>query len=327
MASLEEKKDLPSEKVNQEIEKEVLKIRKGELKISEISNSYPNAQEIIDSAIEFRPLFFAELRPEQRTEKNALIFLKHVLTTTQNKNEQEVSYFETLDNAPALKIHYISVADESVEYFDDDLQLPTQLKSKLSLALAIDNVSNLFNKLNLKLSDFSLIKLYYSIRTEITNIVKNEVLSYIKNNKLGYFKFEYACQEIEKSVLNNLIVVFKDFGLKVIKFNFEKISIPDQITNIIQNEYMNARSLSIRSQAEVQWATSSLEILKLKSEIIEKYKLPADTLSEMEKDKALERYIKKSKQLIDDNHWTLPFLRSGRICRNKQSYNKYFWDI
>ena len=97
MASLEEKKDLSPEKVNQEIEKEVLKIRKGELKISEISNSYPNAQEIIDSAIEFRPLFFAELRPEQRTEKNALIFLKHVLTTTQNKNEQEeFNYYESV---------------------------------------------------------------------------------------------------------------------------------------------------------------------------------------------------------------------------------------
>lgn len=300
MALIDEKKEPIIDKNAQEIEKEILKIRKGELKISDITKSYPNAQEIIDGAIDFKPSLFADLRPDQRTENNALLFVKHILTTTQNQNEKEVLYYQTIELEPALKIHYTSVADESIEYFDNDLELPTQLKSKLSLSLVIKDAMKLLSFLNLKLSDFSLVRLYNTVRLEITDVVKKELLNYIKNNKLGYFNFEFACNILGDSINNSLQKVFAQYGIEVIKFNFEKLSIPDKIVKIIQDEYMNARSLSIRSQAEIQWATSSLEILKLKSEILEKYNLPADTLSEMEKDKALERYIRKAKQLMNE---------------------------
>ncbi len=295
----EEKKDLALEKKNQEIEKEVLKIRNGEIKISDILADAPNAQEIVDKAIEAKPLFFRDTREDQRTDANAFVFVKHILTTTKVQNEKEVAYFETLNSSPALSIHYESVADESVEYFDKDLELPTQLKSKLSLSLVIADALRLLNALNFKLNDFSLARLYNVIRAEITRSVKAKILEYIQRERLGYFGFEFACATLSESVQAELALAFEKYGLQVIKFHFDKLSIPDQIIKIVQDEYMNARALSIRSKAELQWATSSLEILKLKSEIIDKHHLPADTLSEMEKDKALDRYLKKMEGKVE----------------------------
>lgn len=297
--AIEEKKDPAVEKKNQEIEKEILRIRNGEIKISDIAADAPNAQEIVDKAIDAKPLFFRDTREDQRTESNALVFVKHILTTTKVQNEKEVAYFETLNSSPALSIHYESIADESVEYFDKDLELPTQLKSKLTVTLSIDEALKLINSLNFKLNDFSTARIYNVIRAEITATVKNRILKYIKSEKLGYFDFEFARIALADSIKEDLSDAFAKYGFSVLKFNLEKLSIPDQIVKIVQDEYMNARALSIRSKAELQWATSSLEILKLKSEIIDKHHLPADTLSEMEKDKALDRYLKKVERKID----------------------------
>ena len=79
----------------------------------------------------------------------------------------------------------------------------------------------------------------------------------------------------------------------------QKISVSDQVDAMIREEYLNVRSLSTRAEAEARWAQASVEQLEKKCEIITKYQLPADTLTEMEKDKALERYLKKVNNVPD----------------------------
>lgn len=299
MALSDDRKDLIKEGKNPEIEKEIFKIRNGEIKISDISANAPHAQAIVDGAIASKPMFFADTRKDQRTENNALIFVKHVLTTSKNQNVKEVSYYETLDLHPALKLHYESVADESVEYFDKDLELPTQLKTKLTVSLVIHNALQLIDTLNFNLNFFSIVRLYSVIRTEITATVKSKILEYIQAEKLGYFDFEFSCIALSETIRTALEEKMAKYGIGISKFSLEKLSIPDQVSKFVQDEYMNARALSIRSVAEKIWANSSLEILERKSEIIEKYKLPGDTLSEMEKDKAMERYIKKVEHKLE----------------------------
>ncbi len=299
MALSDDRKDLTREGKNPEIEKEIFKIRNGEIRISDISANAPHAQEIVDGAIASKPMFFADTRKDQRTESNAMVFVKHVLTTSKNQNVKEVSYYETLDLYPALKLHYESIADESVEYFDKDLEMPTQLKTKLTISLVIHDALLLINSLNFNLNFFSIVRLYSVIRTEITATVKSKILEYIKTEKLGYFDFEFSCITLSETIRNALEDKLAKYGISISKFSLEKLSIPDQVSKFVQDEYMNARTLSIRSAAEKKWADSSLEILERKSEIIEKYKLPGDTLSEMEKDKAMERYIKKVEHKLE----------------------------
>jgi hypothetical protein len=82
-------------------------------------------------------------------------------------------------------------------------------------------------------------------------------------------------------------------------FHIKKIFISEAVLENVQNEYLNARILSTRAAAEIQWAEASLEILKKKSEILKEHQMPADTLTEMEKDKALERHLKKINNLME----------------------------
>ena len=238
-------------------------------------------------------MVFATLRPDQRKEADAVVFLKEKLKNSDFQGSGEKLYFETLNDEPAIRLNYVSNADEVIEYFDPDLKLPTWLKVKANMSFVVRDALCLLNKINVRLDGFNMKALYDGLRGTLTDIFRRAVLAYIGDNEAGYYHFDLLYGEISDTVRREIERVADAFGLRVLEFRVEKLLIAENIVDMIRTEYLNTRCLSTRAEAEIQWANSSLEILKRKSEILEQYKLPQDTLSEMEKDKALERHLKK----------------------------------
>lgn len=284
------------------IKREYLRIRKGEAKVREIPQDAAWERDVVKKLVRENPSVFSELRPDQRTESDAIVFLKDRLKQTDAQNAADKLYYETMDAAPALRLNYESNANEVIEYFDCDLQLPTWLKVKASISMTVSNALSLLKKVNVQLEKFNMKELYEVLRKKLTDILRKEILTYITQNEIGYFHFEISYTEISKAVETALTETCSEFGLDILEFRIEKLMISEKVVDMIQTEYLNTRSLSTRADAEIQWAKSSLEILEKKSEIMNRYGLSQDTLSEMEKDKALDRYLKKVNNQMAQKH-------------------------
>ncbi len=281
------------ESVDVIIEREFLRIRKREAKVSDVPSDEPWAEALISKLVQDNPAIFAELTPDQRREEDAVVFLKERLKQTDSQQSSEKLYYETMDDEPALRLNYTCNADEVIEYFDPDLKLPTWLKVKASGSLVIFDTLQLLKKINVQLSKFNMKELYEGLRGDLTDIFRRVIRGYIEEKQTGYYHFDLVYGELSELVRGEMVPLMDTYGLKISSFRIEKLIISETIVDMISNEYLNTRCLSTRADAEIQWANSSLEILKRKSEIIEQYHLPQDTLSEMEKDKALERHLKK----------------------------------
>lgn len=304
-----------------ELEAEYLRLRKYEKKISEVEDDSPEIKDIIFRLVEENPNYFEDMRVDQYTEETAKIFIKSRLRDTDIHEPQQRLYYETLDGSPAIRVDYKSNAAEVIEYFDPELQLPTWLTVKAQANFVLDDVLKLLGKIDLHVSKFNMKVLNDSIRTMLTNTFRAEILSVVEENKIGYFHFGVAQTAIGDVIREALEKSAEEFGLRLVEFNLEKLLIPEQITTMVQQEYLNARILSTKAEAETRWAEASVAILEKKAQVIDKYKLDTDVLSEMEKDKALERYLKKinntteEKELLKLPNSFVAEFENGKVAR------------
>ncbi len=284
----------PIIRTNEEIiADERLKIQKGDGKITEIPMEEEWATSLIHELVETDISYFEKLLPEQRTEEDALRYVKYSLSRTDAQKNDEKLYFETMDEKAAFHINYLSNDDEVLEYFDCELSLPTWLRIKATAIFAVENATKLLEKINVSLGKFSIQLVYGALRRNLTDIFRRELLKYIEEKEIGYFHFESSYHIFTDIVKSNLATACEEYGLTLCDFHLAKMTISETALENVQNEYLNARILSTRAEAEILWAEASLEILNKKSEILKAHQMPMDTLTEMEKDKALERHLKK----------------------------------
>ena len=272
---------------------ELLKIQKGESKITEIPMEEEWAKPLIHELVKTDVSYFEKLLPEQRTEEDALLYVKYSLSHTDAQKNDEKLYFETMDRKSAFHFDYLSNDDEVLEYFDCELSLPTWLRIKAAATFAVSNATKLLEKINVTLGQFSIQLVYAALRRNLTDIFRRELLKYIEEKEIGYFHFEPSYHIFTDIIKSNLDAICEEYGLALCDFHLMKMTISETALENIQNEYLNARILGTRAEAEILWAEASLEILKKKSEILQAHQMPMDTLTEMEKDKALERHLKK----------------------------------
>ena len=279
-------------------DEEYWKVREGRSEIRSYSLSNPEHAALLKRLLEEDIGRFAKLAPEQMTEEFAKPFVASRLQATDFTGTAKM-YFETLDEKSALHFVYASGGDEVIEYFDPDLELPTWLSVKFAVDVCIADAMKLIRGVNLAMNRFSMESVAAGVRTVMTETVRTETVRYLADSKKGYLHFGGCYDEIGAILSKKLADRLEPLGLSVLAFHMQKISVSEQVDAMIREEYLNVRALSTRAEAEARWAQTSVEQLEKKCEIITKYQLPADTLTEMEKDKALERYLKKVNNVTD----------------------------
>lgn len=203
-----------------------------------------------------------------------------------------IPYFllHTYDGDLGLMIHDVSAP---IDYFDHDLDIPTWLRVYADCRIVLDNVMLIMRTMNHQLSSFSMSSLSSFVRGIITATSANVILEYFDKKNVGYFHFSQSLSELSVLVKQELDRELEKCGISVYSYGIRKLEISDEVTSMLRKEYFSVRSQSIRAEAERRWADLSLRELEHKAEIISKYELPSDILTEMEKDKAMERYLKK----------------------------------
>lgn len=278
-----------SKDVNIKADRLYWSIRENKQNISELDFTDPDSTEVILRLLNDSIDYFIDLPPEARTEEFARKFAAGKLQATDAIGSEKM-LFPTYDGDLGLVIHDISAP---IDYFDHDLDIPTWLRVDADCRIVLDNILLIMRTMNHQLSSFSMSSLSGFVRGIITATTANAVLEFFDKKNVGYFHFGQSLKELSALVKQELDEELGKCGISVYSYSIRKLEISDEVTSMLRKEYFSVRSLSIRAEAEKRWADLSLNELEHKAAIISKYDLPSDVLTEMEKDKAMERYLKK----------------------------------
>lgn len=278
-----------SKDVNIKADRLYWSIRENKQNISELDFTDPDSTEVILRLLNDSIDYFIDLPPEARTKEFARKFAAGKLQATDAIGSEKM-LFPTYDGDLGLVIHDISAP---IDYFDHDLDIPTWLRVDADCRIVLDNILLIMRTMNHQLSSFSMSSLSGFVRGIITATTANAVLEFFDKKNVGYFHFGQSLKELSALVKQELDEELGKCGISVYSYSIRKLEISDEVTSMLRKEYFSVRSLSIRAEAEKRWADLSLSELERKAEIISKYDLPSDVLTEMEKDKAMERYLKK----------------------------------
>lgn len=278
-----------SKDVNIKADRLYWSIRENKQNISELDFTDPDSTEVILRLLNDSIDYFIDLPPEARTEEFARKFAAGKLQATDAIGSEKM-LFPTYDGDLGLVIHDISAP---IDYFDHDLDIPTWLRVDADCRIVLDNILLIMRTMNHQLSSFSMSSLSGFVRGIITATTANAVLEFFDKKNVGYFHFGQSLKELSALVKQELDEELGKCGISVYSYSIRKLEISDEVTSMLRKEYFSVRSLSIRAEAEKRWADLSLNELEHKAAIISRYDLPSDVLTEMEKDKAMERYLKK----------------------------------
>ena len=270
-------------------------IRENKRDIASLDPKDSNTEKIICRLMADRVDYFIELTPVERTERFARMFALDKLQKTDAIGAGKM-LFRTYEDGLGL---FLREDSAPIDYFDRDLDIPTWLRVHAECRLILDDVMLLFKKINYDLTAFSMPVLNEYIRGILSATTVRVVLSYFDEKQIGYFHFGQSQFELSELLRQALDEELKKSGISVYAYDIHKLEISDEVSAMLRKEYFAVRSQSIRAEAEKRWAELSLEELGRKAELIEKYQLPSDILTEMEKDKAMERYLKKVNNRVD----------------------------
>ena len=232
---------------------------------------------------------FLSLDPEQYTEEFASFYLYNKIRKSKNFTDNfiRISYDENL----IVNVLYQTCDGEQIFYYDKELQAPTFLIVKLQVSFKVKSIIQFFEKLDLSVAMLG----YNSINAELTRWVnaayRNAINKFIENKKIDAYKLTGLYDEIEKEIENELTRIIENSGLLIQKVNVIKLSIPETTSKLLEKQSLALVNEKNRRTNELEYEKLSLENYAKKAEIHSNNPNFEMTLTEAEKDFALNRYI------------------------------------
>lgn len=239
---------------------------------------------------------FAYLKPEQYEEELAKCYLENRL-----KNDKDTAsgfLRKSFDESIVFSMYYDTRNGEQIFYYDKDIETTTFLVSKFEISLKVKSVIQLFKKLDISISMFGYNALFNELMCWINKEYRKTVIKFITTKEVGVYKINALYDDIEKETIKALNNTLADAGIEVQKMSIQKLSISENIAKILEKEGLERFREKIKREAELEYEKQALENYAKKAKIHKDNPDFELTLTEAEKDFALDRYI--TKQLADN---------------------------
>ena len=260
---------------------------------------------------------FLHLKPEQYDEEMAGRFLYNSITSTKDYDTDFIK--RSFDESLILNIIYKTHDGEQILYYDNVLEVSTFLIADIQYSFKINSIISFFKKMDVSISMLG----YNSIKTELirwSNIAYRRAINkFIENKKLDVYKITGLYGEIEEEIINELNKMLEDSGLGVQKVNVNKISIPESTSKLLEQQSLALVNEKNRRNNELEYEKKSLDNYERKAEIHSKNPNFEMTLTEAEKDFALNRYAIKHD--VDCNKYNKEFESSNDLADRKVKLN------
>lgn len=258
-------------------------------------------EELLKYAIELRPDTFIYLEEKQYTDALAQIYLLKRLENTPNDRNRASGYpnpkiniQKSVDEKIVLNYAYTSADDDELYYFDNELMIPTSLKSSIKVSLKMTDAVAFIATMDTHITELGKHKIHSTISDIIENTYKECVYSYIVKNKVGYYTLCTSCNEIGNNVLAKLKEEFKPYGINATEFIVKRLAIPQNVRHKLEDQALAIRQKRQDVEADAEFAKISMTNYEAKLAIEKKYPDTTHSLTEYEKDLALNRYLIKT---------------------------------
>jgi len=235
---------------------------------------------------------FLYLEPEQYEEEIAQYYLECRLQDDKNTATGFLS--KSFDESLVFSMYYDTRDGEQIFYYDKDIHSTTFLVSRFDISFKVSSVVDLFKKLDVSISMFGFNILFNELMCWINKEYRKTIIKFITTKEVGVYNINALYDEIEKETIKALNNSLNGAGIAVQKMSIQKLSISENATRILEKEGLDRIKEKIKREAELEYESQALDNYAKKAKIHKENPNFELTLTEAEKDFALDRYITKN---------------------------------
>ena len=212
----------------------------------------------------------------------------------QSKSEQkDVSILKSFNNNIVIGYRYKTRKGETLAYFDKALGVPTVLTIAADLKVKIINSQKLVESIDINTMSVDLRITVEFIDNKVSKVLRDSLLGFLKAHELSYYELSQYYSLISEQAISTLNKDFEEAGLLVSYLNIIDITIPNNTNEMFERQYFALAEEERVKDFEFRMEKESLDLYERKAEIHSKYPEFPITLTESEKDFALNRYLKR----------------------------------
>ena len=209
------------------------------------------------------------------------------------KEKKTISVMRSYEKKTVLCYRYETKKGETIAYFDKMLGVPTVLKVTADLKIKIVGPERLMKAIDVEVEmiDLNLTENY--IDTIVGKNLRDIILNYLQKNDLTYYLMPQHYTPIGEEVKKKLNESLTDAGLEICDLNILDITIPNNTNEMFERQFFAIAEAERVKDYEYRMENAALDLYEKKAEIHNKYPDFPVTLTESEKDFALNRYLKR----------------------------------
>lgn len=216
--------------------------------------------------------------------------------TISDSDKNVLQLLTSLDKKLAIEYKYETKREETVSYFDKTLGVPTSLAVAANLKLKLADARKLVKIIDVDIEqiNMNIVKIY--ITSVLNKIIRDSVLTFIAEKDLSFYDLPRNYTAISDAISAKLGVAFGESGLQVANFSIFDISITDNTSELVHDQFFAIAEAERVKMHEYKMEREALDLYERKAAIHSKYPDFPVTLTEAEKDFALNRYKEREGQ-------------------------------
>lgn len=262
--------------------------------VKQLSVSVPKELDVLQKWVEKDPIRNYLQCLENKVDHVDLLtlYFNEKMQRTLTGND-EVSLITSYDKKLIINYKYETKKGETIAYFDNALGVPTALVATANVRFKLLDAEALVKKIDVDVAflDMSIVSKF--IISALNRAVRDTLLAMIVANKLSFYDLARYYTSINQAILAKLHKYFDECGLDTADFSISDISIPNNMGKLLQNQFFAIAEAERVKEYEQKMESASLDLYERKAEIHSKYPDFPITLTEAEKDFALNRYLSR----------------------------------
>lgn len=297
------------------------KILSGREDITSLDFSKPQEKEVAFACLEARPQIYAlSLDADDKDQRDVLarwingsysnilllnekqrhkdlvdIYLyRKISASTEYQKNSILTFIKSYDHNLSIKFKYETREGETVCYYDKHLRFPIKLMTSATIRFKVADSLALVKAIDVELSLVDFNFLAATLNNMVNASIRQSIFDTIDDYDLSYFELSKYYKELGERVKSNLTANVITYGLDVAEVNILSIYIPEKTDAQIESQCFAIAEAERVKDYENRMEEISLKHYEKKAEIHAKYPDFPLTLTEAEKDLALNRYLKRN---------------------------------
>ena len=245
----------------------------------------------LDYALKMDPLLFIYLNVSQYTPTRTERYLKKKIKDS--KEYQEGFLREGFDQKLVMEVGYETCEGEQLFYFDNSLKTQLFLVADVRVCFKFDDALKLMKKLDVDVKSIGYNIVHKNAIEWINTALREEIYAVVGKGQSSIYELNAKRAELEEKILKTLAKNVSSAGLTVEKVLLQKLTLSPSTARLLEEKSLETLVEHQRQALELEYEKAALENYEKKVSIHNNNPGYPVTLTEAEKDFALNRYIRK----------------------------------